>query len=477
MIFPTEIFLHVSNYFDHISQYNLFLTCKLLYPKIKQIKKTTKFHNVVIDKIIKYQNKIDWSEVSNHIVINESNLYYLCHKLDWTRIISRIKSNMHNLDFDINSLVKYPYIYNMLYKALKCVDLPIINAKLDYTRLNNDQLKNEIKCCNWNILISQRQLSNKMIKLAMEHLPLDIIVKYQKINIKMLEYISIEKIDKNIWTILIVNQDIPEKFIKRVISHAKFYIDWHVLIQYQKLSVAFLTKYKHNTNQVHICYFQDLSKPEYSTLLKNFIDNIDYRTIVIQNQKLNFINIRYIIEQYKSQSILMELIEHQIFSASNLIFLIKTIPNGMTAFWDKVIQYQKIGIYVLRKMINKQINISWHNFYRYQKLSEEYLHELITSNFTVLWGYISEYQILSSEFITEYADKLQWYQLSQSQYLSEEIIEANIHRLDWDIISINQKFSEEFAKKYKDKINWNTIWSDQTFPNLVFYKETDLKVI
>ena len=331
-------------------------------------------HQKLTSKIIEIlKDKLDWNILSKQEV-SHSNLLQFSNYWDWNILAKNTENNI-NYKVVQKLIRKRKDVPRQLWDIISATQIPkkfilkyhnLINwqiysdthimtentidqyhSYLNFNNLNYGGIKTDrfidkyIYQINWDKFAQEGNLSHRIIIKYAAQLPINLIMKYQKLNEETIRYIIAKNQESNKeipWPEISKNQVLSEKFIEQ----HKYRLFWYFISQYQTLSIPFMEKYADFLNWKLISRYQILDK--------NFLNKY-------KNKKKNNFN--------------------KITKNNPTLAKIKLLTQGTWKSgvdWKLVSQYQKLSLGTLMKFKNQ---INWYLAIHYQDLkhsSRKYLY-------------------------------------------------------------------------------------------------------
>jgi hypothetical protein len=243
--------------------------------------------------------------------------------------------------------------------------------------------------------------NNQFLNILIENNLINLAVKYQKF-------------DEKILNLLILDHHIDDDF-------------WNLISQHQQLSSDFIKSHDDNLNWTLISIYQDLNME----IIAEYLDKIDWNNIPLNIRSGLLIN-------------------------DNTIKLYEKYP-----IWDNIAFLKNVSTIKLFNYIDK-INISCINtILKFRFLSEEQINIIITKykEDPSIWLNICENQRLTNEIIDKYKDKICWPEISEHHdFTVNDLIKYDKH-IDYKKLSYNDNFNDDWIncllelKKTNNNVN------------------------
>jgi len=326
-------------------------------------------------------------------------------------------------------------------KLKDIIELISTNKKLSDKLILNTIKENYDSEDYWKYIIEKINLSNDFILEHIQHLNLDYILKYQKIdseiisNNKFLQNI----IDRDHVNTLVRYQTISFQTLDYIILNG--YVDtdfWNIISQYQNLTNEYIRKYDDKLNWKLISTFQNIDL----LLITDYLDKIDWKNIPLNISSSSIIN-------------------------NNTITIFENFP-----IWDNIACLNNLSNDILFKYFDKLSYNSIINILSYRDLNQTFIKKIIEHfNDESVWKLISMNQTLDFDFVKDHTGTINWAEFSENHNFTPEELSYFNKYIDYKHLSYNDNFNYEWLTILnKNKITNNNVYNI----DLIFIKEYDI---
>ena len=315
-------------------------------------------------------------------------------------------------------------------KLKDIIELISTNKKLSDKLILNTIKENYNSEEYWKYVIEKVHLSNDFILENIEHLNLDYILKYQKIdsdiisNNKFIKHI----IDRDYVNTLVRYQTISFQTLDYLILNG--YVDsefWNIISQYQILTNEYIRKYDDKLNWKLISTYQNIDLD----LITDYLDKIDLNNIPLNISSSSLIN-------------------------SNTITLFEKYP-----IWDNIACLNNLSNDTVFNSFEKLSHNSIINILSYRELDDKFIMKIIEKfNDPEIWKLISMNQTVTTSFIDKYIDKLDWKEFSENHNFSYC---SSVLKADANPETDKQSFPKHELSKYNMYIDYKYLSYNDNF--------------
>ena len=295
------------------------------------------------------------------------------------------------------------------------VDLISNNQQLSNRLILNTMKYNYDSEEYWKYIIEMINLSSNFILENLNNINLKYVIMFQKLDDDVL---TNNKFLKKIANDDLINLAIKhQKFDEKILNY--FIVDefidndyWNLISQYQVLRTDFIKNYSDNLNWTLLSMYQDLN---FDIIVDN-LDKIDWKNIPFNITFRTFINDETIklFEKYPIWE--------------NLASLKNISTNILFNYIDKINRNGIINIIKLRDLEINQLT----------KIANIYLGD------AEIWDLICEYQEFNGDFIDKYIKDINWNILSENyDFTINDILKYNNY-INYTNLSYNNNFNEEW---------------------------------
>lgn len=422
---------------------------------------------VTLEFIEEFKNKINWSSLSENTSLSIDMIEKYNDLLDWTNL------TLFSNHWDYYDKIKDSPIFNdgILWKYRDKIVWDLIGPsfyKEKMTMLSESDhvefLRKYKTFLNWKF--TSRFIgffTTKEFEEFQDYIDIGTAVYYTKLP-EWFILKNLGKLTPDNWNQISFHQTLTESFIRSFEDR----VDWNSISFKQTLSESFIRDYKDRVDWSSISFRQKLSEP----FIREFASRVNW-SYISSLKKLSEPFIREFYDMVDWE----EISQHQTLSEPFIREFIKRVH------WKEISRYQKLSEPFIREFIKR---VDWPNIAAYQKLSEdliadadEYLRQYYSPfdlyrNGSIFlehfWYCVSEYQTLSESFIRKYKDKVNWSAITRHQKMSTAFINEFKDKVDWNFISKQFNLSEAFIRRFHDKLDWPSIMQSQELPRSVMSK-------